>query len=184
MDDFGPYLAIITAIVAAYLAYINQLKLKTFELFYERRRLILDDIEKFLADLYDLQFDLQNKSESENRRKFEHEYFHRGLILFHKVKGANYGEASDSMINSLMTIITEPALKDGEMSSSEFKNWISRLTNIVSMLYGISHSQLTADLEHIAFSPISRFTRKYRNRMKTEKKKKIEEKRRKEKVES
>lgn len=169
MGDFGAYLAIITAIVAAYLAYINQLKLKTFELFFERRKSVLDDIEKFLADLYDLQFDLQSESESGNRNKFEREYSHRGLILYHKVKGANYGEVSDVMINTFMSIINEPISEKNEMSLSEFKDWISRLTNVVSALYGFSHSQLTKDLEYMAFSPISRLTRKYRNRMKTEK---------------
>lgn len=172
MDDFGPYLAIITAIVAAYLAYVNQLKLRTFEFLFERRKLVLDDIEKFLADLYDLQFDLQDESKSENRNKFQREYFHRGLILYHKVKGANFGEVSDTMVDTFMAIMNEPILEKNEMPLSEFKGWISRLINVVSALYGFSHSQLTGDLEYMAFSPISRLTRKYRNRMKKEKKRK------------
>lgn len=164
MQNLGPYLAIITAIVAAYLTYRSQLRLKTFELLFERRESILTDVEEFLATLYGLKLDLEEKNKSERIDKYTREYFHNGLILYHKVKGASFGGASEEMAETFWTIIQEP-LFDETMSLSDFEHWISRTTNVLSALYGVSHRQFTSDLEHMAFSPVSRLVRKHRNRL-------------------
>ncbi len=164
MQNIGPYLAIITAIVAAFLTYRNQLKLKTFELFFERRKSVLMDIEAFWANLGDLQFDIKDNNKSERIDKYLREYFHKGLILYHKVKGANFGGTSEIMLSTFWALVTEPLKKNGTMSLAEFEAWISRTYNVLSALYGFSHSQITRELEHMSFSLISRLIRKYKNR--------------------
>jgi len=53
--EIGAYITIITAIVAAFITYRNQLRLKAFELFLQRRDSVLKDIEKFIEKLYVVQ---------------------------------------------------------------------------------------------------------------------------------
>lgn len=168
--DIIPYLTIITAIVAAYLTYRNQLRLKTFELLHERRKSVLLDIEGFLKNLYQLQADLDVEYQSEAVSKYLREHFHEGLILYHKVKGANFGGVSDIMTGTFWSVLTESSKKGDVLTKDEAKEWIRRTSNCLSALYAFSHSQLTKDLENMAFSPISRFIRKRKNRVKVEKK--------------
>lgn len=169
IHNIGVYLTVITAIIAAYLTYRNQLRLKSFELLYERRVLVLKDIESFLNDLYRVQTDLGANMESENIQKYLNEYFHEGLILMHKVQGANFGELVDKLIGTFWSVLIEPVSKGGSINQSELKSWISRTINGLSAVYGLSHRQLTNELERMAFSPITRLIKKHKNKSKINK---------------
>jgi len=160
-----PYIAIITAIVAGYLTYINQLRLKTFEILYARKTAVLTDIEIYLKNLYLLQVEIEKEDTSEALAKYFREHFHEGLILFHKVKGANFGGVSDIMADSFWSVVKEPTTK-GLMTRDEAKNWLSRTINGLSALYGFSHSQLTKELDEMAFSSFSRMLRNKKRKIK------------------
>ncbi len=163
-----PYLAIITAIVAAYLTYRNQQRLKSFEILYERKASVLADIEAYLKNLNLLCAELERHGPSEVVEKYFREHFHEGLVLFHKVKGANFGGISDVMVESFWSIVSEPFTKE-VMNREEAKKLIRRTTTTLSALYGFSHSQLTKDLEEMAFSYTARFIRKRKRAVKVEK---------------
>ena len=45
LETVAPYATIITAIVAAYMSYVRQLRLRAFEYLLERRLSILNDVE-------------------------------------------------------------------------------------------------------------------------------------------
>lgn len=164
-----PYLTVITAIVAGYLTYINQLRLKTFEILYARRTAVLADVEVYLKNLYMLQGEIQKEDMSENLEKYFREYFHEGLILYHKVKGANFGGTATIMADAFFSVVNEPLTK-GTMTKEEAKDWIARTINGLSALYGFSHSQLTRELDEMAFSPISRLIRNRKGKVKLAKK--------------
>ncbi len=171
MGTLAPYIAIVTAIVAAYLTYRNQMRLKTFELLFERQQSVIRDLELSLGKLYSVQYDLKNDPQGMNISKYMKECFHDGLILHHKVKGANFGGAAAVMTDTLWSIVQEPSFSNKNMSETDFASWIGRKLNVLSSLYGISHRRLTQDLERMAFSPLSRAVRRYQKRVKTRKQK-------------
>jgi hypothetical protein len=164
-----PYIAIITAIVAGYFTYINQLRLKTFEILYTRKTAVLTDIEEYLKNLCFLQAEIEKEETSEALAKYLREHFHEGLILFHKVKGANFGGVSDIMADTFWSIVCEPSTK-GTMTKDEAKSWLSRTINGLSALYGFSHRQLTKELEEMAFSSLSIMLRNNKRKVKSENK--------------
>ena len=165
-QDIGVYIAVVTAIVAAYLTYRNQLRLKSFELLHERRVLVLNDVESFLKNLYKVQIELEDGKSNENIKKYLNEYFHEGLILMHKIKGSNFGETADTLTDTFYSVLNEPAINGVPMSNNEAKSWIVRTINGLSAAYGFSHRQLTNELELMAFSPITRFINKHKKKAK------------------
>lgn len=166
IENIAPYLAVITAIIAAYYAYRNQLRLKSFELLHERRQEVLRDMEGFLKFLYEVASEKNKNKSSEITEKYKNEYFHQGLILFHKVKGANFGELSENLAQTFFSIIQEPSLKEGVFSEEEFYSWIYRTRNTVSAMYGFSHSIISQELEAMAFTPLQRFMKKRKHKVK------------------
>ena len=164
-QNIGPYLAIIVAIVAAYFTYRNQLKLKTFELLYERRKSVLIDVEGFLKNLYELQTEIECEKKKEKLEKYGREFFREGLILFHKINGANFWGSSDALAETFISVIQEPVTKnDNTLSVDEAKDWIGRTINVLSLLYAFSHKQLTNELECMAFPWYVRYFRKQKNK--------------------
>ncbi|MDT8217865.1 hypothetical protein RQ595_06020, partial [Pseudomonas aeruginosa] len=69
IKEIAPYITILSAIIAAYLTYRNQLRLKTFELLTERRDTVLKDIEEFIEKLYVANFEITNKEELSESKK-------------------------------------------------------------------------------------------------------------------
>jgi len=167
--EIGAYITIITAIVAAFLAYRNQLRLKAFELFLTRRDSVLKDIEKFIEKLYIVKDELDSDTETIAFNKYKKEFYDESLILYHKVKGANFGGTASVFLETFWAIIGEPVKKD---STIDAKDWVRRTLNVLTALYGFSHSQVTREIESIAFSFIGRLKRKYSSRLKKEKAKK------------
>jgi hypothetical protein len=165
--EIGAYVTIITAIIAAYLYYRNQLRLKAFELFLARRDSVLRDVENFIAKLYLIQNELDSASaEFSNYNRYIKEYYHEGLILYHKVKGANFSGVVSVMIESFWSIIQE----DIHKSDMNPIDWIRRTLNILSALYGFAYSQVTKEIESVAFSPLNKLRRQYLGRITTEEK--------------
>lgn len=70
IKEIAPYITILSAIIAAYLTYRNQLRLKTFELLTERRDTVLKDIEEFIEKLYVANFEITNKEELSESKKY------------------------------------------------------------------------------------------------------------------
>ncbi|SLK12945.1 MULTISPECIES: hypothetical protein [unclassified Paenibacillus] len=161
MNNIGIYITLISAITVAYLTYRNQMKLKAFEIFLKRREDVLSDIEKYLEMLHQvkLEIDLDNDEKKPNLTKFSTEYFHGGLILFHKIKGANFGELSNILASNFWTLINE-RLTNNKLDKDEFLDWIHRIQNILSTLYGFAHSTVNSEIQSITL-PLHKKTLKY-----------------------
>ncbi|WP_447903767.1 hypothetical protein [Pseudomonas serbica] len=164
ITEIAPYITILTAIIVAYLTYRNQLRLKTFELLIERRNSVLIDIEKFIGELYKANDEITNNEMSAASKKYSREYFHEGLMLMHKIKGANFGSSVDVLNNTFWHVITKPGYSDATMSKEQFKDWVNRTTNVASLIYGLAHSELTKELEKMALSWLSRKMKAHKNR--------------------
>lgn len=138
------------------MTYRSQLRLKTFEILYNRRTSVLDDIVAFINKLYQVEADLDiDNKQSDTLLKHAQEYFWESHILFHKIKGANFGEDSNTFADTFLSIVTEPP----EVTLEGYKERIERTINTLSMLYGFSHRQLTKDLEEMTFSLVKQFIR-------------------------
>ncbi len=157
--DIGAYIAIVTAIIAAFLTYRNQMRLKAFELFLNRRESVLSDIEKFIEKLFIIQNELHSNSDTLIFNKYKKEFFYEGLILYHKVKGANLGGPVDRFIETFWAIINEPISDKG----IDDKDWIHRTLNILSALYGLGHRRLTEEIEGMYLSNVKKGVRKIIN---------------------
>ncbi|MBX6222238.1 hypothetical protein ABZR34_26105 [Pseudomonas paraeruginosa] len=166
IKEIAPYVTILTAIVAAYLTYRNQLRLKTFELLIERRKSVLTDIEKYIENLYAARFDIDKGEDTSASKKYAREYFHEGMMLTHKIIGANFSPAIATLNRTFWTLITEPTKNNSPMSKEQFKDWINRTTNVISLMYGMAHSELTKELDSMATPWISRKLREYKDRKK------------------
>ena len=167
--EIGAYIAIITAIIATFLTYRNQLRLKAFELFLKRRDSVLKDIENFIEKLYIIQNELDSGVEAVTFNRYKNEFFHEGLIIYHKVKGANFGGVSSAMLETFWSIINEPVRDDSKLDP---KDWVHRTLNSLTALYGFAHRQVTKEIESMAFSFIGKLKRKYSSRIKFKKDKK------------
>lgn len=164
--EISAYITIITAIIAAFLTYRNQLRLKAFELFLTRRDSVLKDIENFIERLYVIQNELDSSVEAVAFNRYKKEFFHEGLILYHKVKGAHFGGVSSAMLETFWFIIQEPVGHDSKLNP---KDWVHRTLNSLTALYGFAHSQVTIEIESMAFSFIGKLKRKYSSRIKIQK---------------
>ncbi len=161
MEIIIPYVTIITAIIAAFLTYKSQLRLKTFEILYSRRTSVLDDIEAFINKLYQVETDLDINEPSDALLKHSQQDFWASHILFHKIKGANFCESSNTFADAFLSIVTEPP----ENTMEGYKERIKRTINTLSALYGFSHSQLTKDLEEMTFSLVVQSFRQLKNKI-------------------
>ncbi len=145
MNDIGIYITIITIVVGAYLTYNRQLKLKSFEYFFERRKEILNDIEKYLERLYTIRQEIDEQKNAKNLKRYYKNCFHEGLILYHKVKSANFGDTVNILNESYLTIIMEKF--EEKKRKLDVSDWILRTTNTLSPLFGFAHSNLNQEME-------------------------------------
>ena len=166
LQTIAPYLTIGTAILAAYFAFRNQLRLKSFELLYERRQSVLRDIEKQLGELYKI-FRATDLTKSDDASKYESENFHESLVLFHKIKGVQFGETVDVLADTFLSVAHEPYSPGHTISEPEFRSLISRQANALSAIYGFAHKQLSLELDSMAFSWLSRRFRNKRKKTKS-----------------
>ena len=130
---------------------------------------VLKDMEDFIGKLYIIHNELDSSIQSEAFNRYKKEYFHEGLILYHKVKGTNFGEASSTFLETFWAIITEPVANNSILDP---KDWVHRTLNSLTALYGFAHSQVTIEIESMAFSFIGKLKRKYSSRVKIQKEKK------------
>lgn len=143
------------------MTYRSQLRLKTFEILYNRRTSVLDDIVAFINKLYQVEADLdKDNKQSEALLKHSQEYFWESHILFHKIKGANFGEDSNTFADTFLSIVTEPP----KVTLEGYKERIERTINTLSILYGFSHRQLTKDLEEMTFSLVKQFIKQQKKK--------------------
>ena len=158
--DTGAYVAMVTAIVAAYLAYINQLRLKAFELYLARREEVLRDIERYLERLYSIMHELDSTKHKDALSKYQIEFHHEGSIIYQKIKGAGFVDPELEGLNSaFLSVIGEPFQ---ETKDWDVRDWIERQTNLLSSLYGSAHREMSQELYVVAFSPVSRWWKKRR----------------------
>ena len=169
--NIGAYITILTAIIAAYLMYRDQLRLRAFEIFLGMRDSILSDNEKFIQRLYLARDAFEGEIHDKDINKYIREFNHDGLILFHKAKGGNFSKLSDVLLDTFLHCLQEPQINRAIGKDSDFIDWIGRTTNCLTAFYGFAHSQVSKEIEIIAYSLISRIKRKRLGRLKTEKRK-------------
>lgn len=143
MVSIAPYLALITAVIAGYLAFRHQQRLKAFELFYGRRSAVLEDIETELEKVHELQEALATGSDAKVR-EFEFRAFHNGLVLHHKVRGANFGEVANTMGATYYALLTEALSRKDSYDPTD---WLARMANTLAALHGFAHSALSYEIE-------------------------------------
>jgi hypothetical protein len=158
----APYITLIAGILVAYLTFRNQLRLKSFELLLKRREEILNDIEKEIELLQLIKVELKTQDERPHLDRFLSDYFHNGLILFHKMKGANFGGVSKHLIATYWSISNELITKNN-MTESEIRDYVQRMLNTLSAIYGFAHSKVNAEIEMITLPWYLRFFRKVKN---------------------
>lgn len=143
----APYITLVAGIIVAYLTYKNQLRLKSFEIFLKRREEVLTDIEKEIKKLQEISLELDSNGEKTNLKKFLKGYFHDSLVLYQKMRGANFHE----VFVENYWLISNEMIGKGEITEEEFKSWIGRLLNMLSAIYGIGHVKINSEIEILTF---------------------------------
>ena len=167
--EIGAYVTIITAIIAAFLTYRNQLRLRAFELFLNRRDSILANTEKFISQLYEARMAIDNGASEILAYKYIREFNYEGLILYHKAKGANFGETANVLLETFLHILQEPMLASVTEKNIDRQDWIIRTTNILTLFYGLAHSQVSKEVESIAFTLWGNYKRRKLGKAKIQK---------------
>jgi hypothetical protein len=162
-SEIAAYITIITAIVAAFFTYRNQLRLKAFELFIAKRDSVLRDIEYYIKKLYLIQHELDSNVETVTFNECKKEVCYEGLILYYKILGARFGCVSSVFLESFYSLTQEQITNYSKLES---KDWVFRTLNIITTLYGLAHSQVSIEIESMTFSFLGRFVKKYSSKMK------------------
>ncbi len=153
--EIGVYVTIITAIIAAFLTYRNQLRLRAFEMFLIRRDQVLSDAEKFITRLYHMKTELE-QGIMERRRSNVTVLDYEGEILYHKANGAKFGRTADMFIETFFRILNDPRRYEDDF---DLIDWNRRLTTQLTSFYGVAHRQVSREIESIAFTFWGNFRR-------------------------
>ena len=153
MQNSGLVLTILTAILTAYVAFRHQQRLKAFELFYARRNEVIKDIEAAINTIVNVQTD---HADDRPRNTFNARCFRDGLVLHHKIKGANFGVVADAM-GSTYYFILEEMLHQGFKKESDWNNWLDRQLNCLSLLHGLAHRQMSKEMSFLTRSRFEDF---------------------------
>lgn len=167
--NIGAYITIVTAIIAAYLTYRNQLRLRAFEIFLGRRDSVLSDTEKYIQKLYLVRDVFESDISGRDTNKHIRELNHDGLVLYHKAKGGNFGALADVLLDTFFHCLQEPPINRALGKDTDLLDWIGRTTNGLTTFYGFAHTQVSKEIEIIAFSLIGRIRRKHLGRLRAEK---------------
>jgi len=167
--EIGAYITIFTAIIAAYLAYRNQLRLRAFEIFLSRRDSVLSDTEKYIQRLYLARDAFEGDISDKDINKYIRELNHDGLILYHKAKGGNFGALASLLLDTFCHCLQEPLVNRALSKNIDLIDWIGRTTNGLTAFYGFAHSQVSKEIEIVAFSLFGRLRRKHLSRLRVEK---------------
>jgi hypothetical protein len=154
------YVSIGTAIILAFLAYWNQLRLRAFELFLARRDSVLGSIEKFIGRLYEARAELHPEANKSLLDKYVREFNYEGEILYHKAKGANFGKTANELLEGFLKVLKVPFVLRAAEESFDPMEWITHLTNILTDCYGVAHRQVSREVESIAFTFWGNFKRR------------------------
>jgi hypothetical protein len=156
----APYLAIVTAVIAAYMTFRNQQRLKAFELLYVRREAVFKDLEAQLARIHALQSAFRKRS-TDAEPVDNYQLFFEGQLIVQKVKGARFGAAADQLADSYQTILDE-LFRDPD--NLDLMDWLDRCRNALSILYGASHRDMSHAIESLTVSAPVRWWRVARRR--------------------
>jgi len=153
-----PWIAVISAIVAGFVAYRNQLRLKAFELLLSRRTDLLKAIEKRIEFYREVIIELDSgQDERSYLTRFSRTEFHEALILYHRAKGVALGPLADTLIETYWAINKESF--SGSLDNITLKSHLERKINSLAAFYGFSHSKISREIESLAISPIKRILR-------------------------
>ncbi|MCM3032945.1 MULTISPECIES: hypothetical protein [Bacilli] len=147
ITSLAPYIALIAGIIVAFLTFKSQLRLKSYELLLKRREEVLSDIEKEIEKLQTINLELKGET-SPTFERYGSDYFQNGLILYHKMKGANFGETAGYLIETYYHINNEKIGVES-ISTDDLKSWIFRKTNVLSSLYGLAHSKVNMEIQYL-----------------------------------
>lgn len=152
-----PWIAVITAVIAGYFTFRNQMRLKAFELLLERRNELLRAVEDRIEFYRKVLAELKTEKDGPNLERFCHTNFHESLILFHRAKGVALGPLADTLIDtywsSSQELITSPPTKE------EITDIIKRMINGLVVFYGFAHSRISTEIESLTLSPIEKINR-------------------------
>jgi hypothetical protein len=153
MQDTGIIIAILTAILTAYIAFLHQQRLKAFELFYGRRNDVIKDIEIAINRLFEVQTKLRK---NEPYCEFKDRAFLDGLVLHHKIQGANFGKTANLLGRTYFSIIQEP-IKAGSIKREDIDSWLERQLTCLSAIHGFAHNELSREMRFLTRSRIDDF---------------------------
>ncbi|CAH0186672.1 hypothetical protein [Peribacillus simplex] len=156
----APYITFITAIFVAYLTYQSQLRLKSFELLLKRREEVLHDMEKAIEKFYLIRYELLSPDESQKQtwEKYSRDFYHENIVLYHKIKGANFGKTSFSLLEKFYQVTFEAAYIRSRTEEGALK-WIQSLLTLLTTLYGYAHSNVNKEIETISLPLYKRIAR-------------------------
>ncbi|MEK4671544.1 hypothetical protein [Niallia sp. FSL R7-0271] len=159
ITSLAPYIALIAGIIVAYLTFKSQLRLKSYELLLKRREEVLSDIEKEIEKLQTINLEIEGNTTSPTFERYGRDYFQNGLILYHKMKGANFGKTAGYLIESYYHINNEK-IGVNNITKEELGSWIFRKTNTLSTLYGLAHSKVNMEIQYLT---LPGYQRLYKN---------------------
>ncbi|MFZ2149327.1 MAG: hypothetical protein WAV28_19115 [Sedimentisphaerales bacterium] len=153
-----PWIAVISAIVAGFVAYRSQLRLKAFELLLSRRSELLKAIEERIEFYREVIMELDSgKDECPHLDRFCRTEFHEGLILYHRAKGVALGPLADALIETYWAVNMESI--SGSLDRIALKGHLERKINSLAAFYGFSQSKISHEIEALAISKLKRILR-------------------------
>ena len=144
----------IAGIAAALLAFRHQQRIRAFELFLARRESVLSRVEQELSHLHLV---LTESAGEEGQAAFDaiaYSAFRDGLVLFHRMKGCNFGETTDALADTYFSVLSE-SLDQGPVAV----DWLRRLVSCLSAWHALAHRSLSEELDALRFMVIPAFLR-------------------------
>jgi len=169
LKSITPWMAVVSAVVAGYLTFRNQMRLKAFELLLERRQKLLEAVEDRIKFYRIVLAELEENPESTpNIKIFTSNEFHDSLMLFHRAKGVALGPLADILIETYWTIGHEGLGRS--LGKDETIGMIQRKINALAAFYGFAHSRISSEIETITLSVVEQIKRLFgiRGKLKSE----------------
>lgn len=153
-----PLVAVVSAVVAGYITFRNQIRLKALELLLERRQELLKTVEERIELYRNVLAELAETTDSkQNIKLFTGNEFHDSMMLYHRAKGIALGPVADSLIETYWAIGHESLGRS--MGKDEAVAMLQRKINTLSAFYGFAHIRISSEIEKMTLSRFERLKR-------------------------
>jgi hypothetical protein len=149
VGGIGPLITAGAAITAAYSTLRHRQRLRVFELYLGRRNDVLRDVEATIRRL-------QESRRGDVDGGLGREFFDSGLVLFHKIKGADFGPLPETLAESYFSIVSEWY---GVESGDDIADIENRALNVLTLLNGYAHGAMSREISSLSQSFGRRFRR-------------------------